>query len=76
MSTRMDCPECSDQAEAAAARASATPAESEGLQLGECTGAYRAWAECIERESGQAKRCAAVLKEFRECHTTRTARPR
>jgi hypothetical protein len=61
-----DCPECRDAAAEAAAKAKATPAD--GLRLGDCAPLYQAWADCIEREKGQAKACATVLKEFKQCH--------
>ena len=39
-----------------------------GLQLGECTPLYQAWADCIKQSRGQASQCADVLKSFQECH--------
>ena len=63
-----DCPECREQKSVSEERAKATPDASDGLRLGHCAPLYEAWAECIEREKGQAKACALVLKEFKECH--------
>jgi len=63
-----DCPECQEQKTEAAAKAKATPPANDGLRLGVCAPLYERWAECVEREQGQAKACANVLKEFRECH--------
>ena len=68
-----DCPECRDQKEQADARSKAT-GDDDGLQLGECAPLYKLWAECVERERGQAKACTAVLKEFKECHRKGTER--
>ena len=67
-----DCPECRDQKTQAEARAKASTQGSDGLRLGSCNEKYKEWADCIEREKGQAKACAAVLKEFRECHSANT----
>ena len=63
-----DCPECREQKSEAEAKAKATPEASDGLRLGNCAPLYDAWAECIDREKGQAKACTLVLKEFKECH--------
>ena len=71
--TNADCPECVEQKSEAEARAKATTA-SDGLRLGECAPLYQRWADCVEREQGQAKACAAVLKEFRVCHAEATER--
>ena len=62
-----DCPECNDLKNVAQKKAEATGA-ADGLALGECANLYETWASCIERENGQAKACAAVLKDFRKCH--------
>ena len=64
-----DCPECKDQKEQAKARERSTPDVSDGLQLGDCSSLYKVWADCVERERGQAKACTAVLKDFKECHS-------
>ena len=63
----VDCPECSDAKASAEAKAAATTKE-DGLQLRQCTPLYRAWAECVKEQKGQAKACAAVLDEFKACH--------
>lgn len=68
MAPATDCPECLDQKEEAAAVAKATT-QPDGLRLGACAPLYEAWAECIEKERGQAKVCASVLKEFKDCHS-------
>ena len=60
----VDCQKGKAEAEAKAAASSGD----DGLNLGACAKSYRAWADCVEREQGQAKKCASVLKEFRECH--------
>ena len=69
-----DCPECREQKVEAAARAKATPAEDDGLQLGDCAPLYKLWADCVEREEGKVQKCASVLKEFKQCHNARTER--
>lgn len=69
-----DCPECRDQKAQAEQRAKATAEPADGLRLGECAPMYKAWVDCIERESGQAKACAAVLQDFKRCHNSGTER--
>ena len=68
----VDCPECRDQKERAAERA-ADESSTDGLRLGKCAPLYQLWADCIEREQGQAKACTAVLKTFKECHDASVA---
>ena len=67
-----DCPECADAK--AEAEQKAASSVGDGLQLGDCTDAYKKWADCIETNRGQAKACADVLEEFRACHAGKKAR--
>ena len=60
------CEEC-DKAKAKA-EARESSALQGGLQLGDCTLLYRAWADCIKGANGQASLCAEVMKQFKECH--------
>jgi hypothetical protein len=69
-----DCPECQEQKAEAEVRARATADSSDGLRLGECAPLYQLWADCIEKENGQAKACVTVLKQFKECHDASTQR--
>ena len=68
MSESVECVDCQDAKTQAEAKATATSSDDDGLNLGVCAPLYRQWADCVERERGQAKACAAVLKEFRACH--------
>ena len=72
-SSEADCPECREQKDEAAARARASEDADDPLRLGECKELYDKWAECIDREQGQAKACTAVLKEFKACHNKKDA---
>jgi hypothetical protein len=65
------CVDCQGAKQEAQAKAAAPQSADDGLRLGDCAPLYREWADCVEREAGQAKACAAVLKEFRACHQQR-----
>ena len=60
------CVECEKAKAKAEARELSGPG---GLQLGDCTPLYRAWADCIKQAKGQASSCTDVMKQFKECHS-------
>ena len=62
----VDCPECIESKVEAARQQEATTGD--GLRLGDCSASYKKWVDCLEQSNGQAKACAAVMKDFKECH--------
>ena len=62
------CVDCQDAKQDAQSKAEATNEAQDGLRLGNCQELYKNWADCIEREHGQAKACKLVMDEFKACH--------
>ena len=67
------CVDCDNAKSEAEAKAAATSAGKDGLNLGDCQEVYKRWANCIEENGGQAKACKSVMDEFKACHRSMAA---